>query len=173
MLVERLVLMRTLEMRPFREEMLDLRAWLLERLRGWRLQARRHNSSLELDLPEGPLMLRADPILLDELLANLLDNALKFSPEGGLIKFCVRREKDVIHILVTDQGVGIPADQTEKIFEPFYQISQGLKRRFRGLGLGLSLCKEIVERHGGRIWAESEGPNRGATIHVTLPATDE
>ncbi|NOX62088.1 MAG: PAS domain S-box protein [Chloroflexi bacterium] len=173
LLVERLVLMRTLETRPFQQEILDLRAWLLERLRGWRLQARRHNCRLEIELSDGAFTVRADPTLLDEVFVNLLDNAFKFNPEGGVVRVFVRRENGFIIISVSDQGVGIPDGELDKIFEQFYQVSQGLTRRFRGLGLGLSLCKEIVERHGGRIWAESEGEGRGATFYVSLPAYDD
>ncbi len=71
---------------------------------------------------------------------------------------------------MSDQGIGIPPDKLEQVFERFYQVNGSTTRRFGGMGIGLALCKAIVEAHGGRIWAESEGEGRGSTFYVALPA---
>lgn len=106
---------------------------------------------------------------LDQVLANLLDNAVKYSPEGGPVDVRVWSERDEVRILVEDRGIGIPSEQLERVFDLFYRTSDAESRRTPGLGLGLYITKGIVERHGGRIWLESE-PGGGTRVHVTLPA---
>ena len=113
----------------------------------------------------------ADPTRVRQILIILLDNALKFTPENGVVKVQARvSEKDPEFLLieVTDSGCGIPTDMTEKIFERLYQAPDtGLAGR-RGLGLGLHICKELVVRHGGQIWAASQ-PGKGSTLSFTVP----
>ena len=101
-----------------------------------------------------------------QVLANLITNAIKFTPEGGRIALRVEAQEGAVRFSVQDTGTGIPADKLEAIFERFWQVTQ--KDR-RGLGLGLYISKCIVEGHGGRIWAEST-PGSGATVSFTLPA---
>jgi len=104
-----------------------------------------------------------------QVLLNLFDNAAKFSTEKPVIEVSSRIEGGNILVSVKDNGIGIAKDQTDKIFERFYQIDTSYTRKFGGVGLGLSIAKEIVEAHGGRIWAESEGPGTGTTFYFTLP----
>lgn len=114
----------------------------------------------------------ADRNRLRQILANLLGNAVKFTPSGGKITVSARQEKDQAHFCVEDTGPGIAPAHLVLIFERFYQITpaeQGLKE---GLGLGLSIVKGLVELHGGRIWVESE-PGKGARFHFTLPSTPQ
>lgn len=89
---------------------------------------------------------------------------------GGTVRLRARPEDGHVLIAVADEGIGIPTDELEKIFERFYQVSRGLSRRFEGLGIGLSLAREIAAKHGGEIWAESSGEDQGATFYVRLPA---
>jgi signal transduction histidine kinase len=106
---------------------------------------------------------------------NVLDNAIRASDRGQRIVIRCRDQADaangaagMVHIAISDQGTGIPADQLEKIFDRFHQVSPGGRRRKGGTGLGLAISREITEHHGGRIWAES-GPDAGSTFHITLP----
>jgi two-component system phosphate regulon sensor histidine kinase PhoR len=113
----------------------------------------------------------ADDRRLGQVLANLLDNAVKFTPPGGVIQVGARTIGDVVEIWVSDTGVGIEPDQLLRIFERFYKID--VSRAGRGTGLGLAICKHLVQAHGGRVWAESPGQGRGATFRFTVPIAAE
>jgi PAS domain S-box-containing protein len=114
----------------------------------------------------------ADPLRLERILYNLLENAVKYSPQGGEVKVSVQPEKEQLVIGVSDQGVGIsPADQA-KLFAPFQRLEESRPGGSRGVGLGLLVCQRLVEAHGGRIWVESE-PGRGSTFFFTLPLNQE
>lgn len=110
----------------------------------------------------------ADRDHLEQVLDNLLSNAIKFSAVGGSIEIRVRDHDDSLMVSVRDSGVGIPRDQLEAVFGLFYQAEDPVSRRTGGMGLGLYISKEIITRHGGRIWAESE-PGMGSTFSFTLP----
>lgn len=144
------------------------------------------------------LLIQADRYLLREVLDNLLENALRFSPEGGTIEVVVRpttlqaqlcklpvppspdedpytmakpdvqEEQPMVEMSVHDCGVGIPSEHLARIFERFHRVDTRLTREVNGLGLGLAICKCIVELHNGIIWAESE-LGKGSTFHVLLP----
>ena len=105
---------------------------------------------------------------LEQVIANLVDNALKYSPEGGPVHVRVQGEKDHVRITVEDEGIGIPPEQLSRVFDIFYRTAEAERRRTPGLGLGLYITRGIVERHGGRIWAES-AVGTGTKVHVTLP----
>jgi len=106
---------------------------------------------------------------LAQVLDNLLGNAIKFSPNGGTITVRAYSTDKSVQIEVTDQGIGIPADKLDKIFERFYQVDGSSKRRFGGTGLGLAIARRIIEGHNGRIWAESK-VGKGSTFFFTVPA---
>lgn len=124
---------------------------------------------LRLDLPTGPLPLDGDRTRLAQVLANLLDNAAKFSPRGTRIDLGVARRNGDVEILVKDRGVGIPAEQLPHVFEMFAQLTPVLHRPHAGLGIGLALARGIVELHNGRVEARSEGPGQGSEFLVRLP----
>nr|WP_224245016.1 response regulator EpsF [Hyalangium gracile] len=121
---------------------------------------------IHLHVPDG-LVLAADRERLDQVFTNLLSNAMRYSPDGGTIIVGARREGEFVHVTVRDHGLGIPPEKLRFIFERFgraHGVSYG------GLGLGLTIARGIVERHGGRIWAESTGrQGDGSTFHVLLP----
>ncbi len=122
---------------------------------------------IELDAPEG-LVVPGDRERLEQVFTNLVSNALRYSPEGGPIRLAAREESGRVHVEVVDHGLGIPGGKLEHIFERFSR-AHGVS--YGGLGLGLSIARGIVERHGGRIWAESPGSEgSGSTFHVVLPA---
>jgi PAS domain S-box-containing protein len=119
---------------------------------------------------QNDLFCLCDPIRIEQVLTNLLVNAMKFSLDGsGKILVKLYSESDHGRILVKDNGIGIISDKLEKIFVKFYQIDSSSTREYGGTGLGLSVCKGLIESHGGKIWAESEGTNKGAEIHILLP----
>jgi signal transduction histidine kinase len=122
---------------------------------------------------EEQLQVDGDVRRLDQVLGHLLDNAVKFSPNGGLVSLSLEREAEMVVIQVKDEGIGVPPDQLERVFDRFYQVDGSATRYFGGAGLGLALVKEVVEAHGGAVWAESAGiPGRGCTFTLCLPAHD-
>ncbi len=125
---------------------------------------------LEIDLPDDPLETIADPDEISRVITNLLSNAFKYSPRGTTVRLRAWAAGEEVHVTVSDQGRGLPPDQLERIFEKFYRVP-GQDEPARGSGLGLFICKRIVEAHGGRIWAEST-PGRGSTFHVVLRRAD-
>ena len=100
---------------------------------------------------------------------NILGNAIRFSPEGTDITIGVAKDGTQVLSWVQDQGIGIPFDKLQKIFEEFYQIEPPNTRHYGGLGLGLTIAKGLIEAQRGRIWAESQGVGKGSTIKVVLP----
>ena len=125
--------------------------------------------TLKVNFPEADIALRADPHRLAQILSNLLNNAAKYTPNGGYIVLEVSREEDGVRMAVQDNGIGIPAEERQRIFEMFAQLGQPLKGGEAGLGIGLTLVKSLIELHGGRIDVHSEGRNRGSTFGVWLP----
>jgi signal transduction histidine kinase len=124
---------------------------------------------LEVRLPDVSLIVVVDRIKLGMALTNLLNNANKFTPSGGRITLTYERKPGAVWIIVKDTGVGIPQDQLERVFEEFHQVEDHMTRRHGGMGLGLSIARALVEAHGGRIWAESEGAGSGSTFYISLP----
>jgi signal transduction histidine kinase len=116
----------------------------------------------------GPVIATLDPDRIGQLLDNLLTNAMKYSPDGGAIEVRVWIEGALARLSVSDQGIGIPSDDVPHLFDRFHRAANVDDRRYQGLGLGLYICRGIVEQHGGRIWATSE-LGAGSTFHVELP----
>ena len=120
------------------------------------------------DLPDEPLIAVVDTKRMEQVLRNLLDNAIKYSPQGGTITTHAHRDNLHIMVTVSDEGIGIPPEEWDRIFERFHRVENEITRRLRGAGLGLSVCRGIVEAHGGRIWVESQ-LNVGSTFCFTIP----
>ena len=119
---------------------------------------------------EGDVVVMGDRDHLEQVIANLVDNAVKYSPDGGPVRVIAKREGDQAHVIVEDEGIGIPAEQVGRVFELFFRTHEAEARRTPGLGLGLYITRGIVERHGGRIWAESGGKGaKGTRVHVVMP----
>jgi signal transduction histidine kinase len=160
-------------------------------------KAMKHQIQLLTEMDGIPEVIQADERKLKQILYNLLSNAVKFTPDGGSAilsarYLCLRdgqwftpdgqpvglplegddlvmKGKGVIDISVQDTGIGIKGKDLKRIFNPFEQVESSSSRRFAGTGLGLSLTKRLVELHGGRIWAESQGIGLGTTFHLILP----
>jgi len=128
-----------------------------------------HDQKLIFAFPEEPFYVNVDIDKTSLAFVNLLNNAIRFSPKGGDITVGTIAQDGQILSWVQDQGIGIPVDKLEKIFDEFYQIEPPNTRHYGGLGIGLSIAKGLIEAQNGRIWAESEGKGKGATFTVTLP----
>ncbi|MGH2542997.1 MAG: sensor histidine kinase, partial [Ardenticatenaceae bacterium] len=150
-----------LKMAPF-----DLAAHIRRVLEEQRLASDHHELHGEFAGELSDVLLDADRI--DQLLSNLIINAIKYSPEGGAVTVRVERTADAILIDVKDEGIGIPAEYYERIFEPFFRVDNSTTREVYGTGLGLPLCRGIARAHGGDITLESE-VGAGTTFHVRLP----
>jgi two-component system, OmpR family, phosphate regulon sensor histidine kinase PhoR len=137
-------------------------------LRDWKERLAGKHLRLIVDLPPDMPPIRADETRLQEVLFNLLENAVKYSRENGEIRLQAARRGPEIVISVSDNGIGISRDDLPRIFERFYRADKARSREFGGTGLGLSIVKHIAQLHGGRVEAESE-PGRGTTIRVLLP----
>ena len=120
-------------------------------------------------LPDEPIWVNADPTRLTQVFTNILNNAAKFSPPGESIDLAATVIGEQLEVIVSDRGIGIPADKLEEIFELFSQVRDPKIVQQPGLGIGLSLSKRLVELHGGTIVASSDGPGRGAVLRVRLP----
>jgi signal transduction histidine kinase len=132
----------------------------------FRTQTTRHQLSAEFPAPFP--MVQGDAARLEQLLNNLIGNAIKYSPDGGAIRVTGRALPDAIEVTVSDEGIGVPPEEQSRIFERFYRVDDALSRRAQGSGLGLYIAKAIVEAHGGRIGARS-APGRGTAFSFTLP----
>jgi signal transduction histidine kinase len=146
-------------------------------------KALKHSLQLHLEVNGSVKIISADERKLKQIMFNLLSNAVKFTPDGGKVSVMAKRydlegvdksanignQNSWTLISITDTGVGIKSEELNRIFNPFEQIENSRSREFQGTGLGLSLTKRLVELHGGRIWAESEGENKGSIFSFTIP----
>jgi two-component system phosphate regulon sensor histidine kinase PhoR len=110
----------------------------------------------------------ADPSQLRQVVANLIDNAIKYSPEGGRVTVSLSPDNGAVRLAVSDSGIGIPPDERRRIFEKFYRLDPEMTGGIGGTGLGLYICRELVRRIDGRIWVEENG-SRGSTFVVEIP----
>lgn len=127
------------------------------------------NVAINLKLPEEPLLVMADQDRLEQVLINLLTNALQATSNGGAVLIEGELLGDTVRISLADTGVGIPPEDLEKVFARFYRLDDARSRRSGGSGIGLTVAKKLVEAMGGCIWAESDGQNQGAVFRFTLP----
>jgi signal transduction histidine kinase len=143
----------------------DLVALVTEATDTFQPAAREKDVALSAEVPASPLLVPFDHDRMLQVFANLIANAIKFTPSGGHITIGAEARQGLVRLCVRDTGVGIPAAMLEAIFERFWQVSENDRR---GMGLGLYISKSIVDAHGGRIWAESE-LGKGTRMYFTLP----
>ncbi|MBN2487491.1 MAG: GHKL domain-containing protein [Methanosarcinaceae archaeon] len=132
------------------------------------LLVEKNELKLEKDVPDNLPSINGDKEKLTVLLNNLIDNSIKFTPKDGRISLIVLDEENCLHIMVKDTGIGIVKEMLPNLFQKFYQIDSSIRRKYGGTGVGLYICKNIVEAHKGKIWIESE-EGVGTTVHVKLP----
>ena len=123
---------------------------------------------LRLTAPQVLPAVSADPGQLRQVLSNLIDNAIKYSPSGGAVTVALEPRDRFVRFSVSDDGLGIPRDEQSRIFEKFYRLDPDMTQGIGGTGLGLYICRELVRRVDGRIWVESDG-NSGSTFVVEIP----
>jgi histidine kinase len=121
------------------------------------------------DLPPQPVILHADEDRLIQVLTNLMGNALQYTPSNGRVSVSVEAAGNEARFSVKDSGIGIPAEHLSHIFDRFYRVDKSRSRARGGSGVGLTIAKHLVEAHGGRIWAESEGEEKGSMFVFTIP----
>jgi signal transduction histidine kinase/CheY-like chemotaxis protein len=131
------------------------------------LPARQAGIEIELEAPR-PAWVSGDPVRLGQVLRNLIDNAIKFSPRAGAIRVGVWADDQNVLVEVSDHGIGMSAAQLSRIFEPFEQADSSTTRRYGGLGIGLTIARRLVSAHGGKLEATSRGPEQGTTFRVTF-----
>ncbi len=154
-----------------RQEPLDLTTLAEHALEASRPQFAEQNHEVHVEIPaDEPIVVRGDAIRLTQVIANLLNNACKYTIAPGRIDLRVAREGADAVVTVIDNGVGIPPDMIERVFDPFMQVASTREQAHGGLGIGLTLVKRIVEMHGGSVRATSDGEGRGSAFVVRLPA---
>ncbi len=143
-------------------------ALLVEAVDGMRARAVAKGLTLRLEASEPAPVIWGDAMLLRQAIANLVDNAIKYTPSGGTVTVGLQVTNQEVHIVVSDTGIGIAPEDQVRLFEKFYRIRRRGLEDVPGSGLGLAIVKSIVERHGGRVWVESR-LNRGSTFTIALP----
>jgi two-component system phosphate regulon sensor histidine kinase PhoR len=168
-IVEDLLLLAELEEKGIviQAERVDLRTLAEDIIKIFELRANEKGLTLELKAEPGLPLISADPFALEQMLINLIDNALKYTENGGVRVSLQKRDKD-IWLEVEDTGIGIPAEHLDRIFERFYVVDKSRSKKLGGTGLGLAIVKHIVLAHQGRIGVRSE-PGKGTTFSIILP----
>lgn len=131
--------------------------------------AKQRGHTYNIRLPKAPIEVNADGEKLKRALLNILNNAVRFTPNGGTINLVVATHPEGALVAVQDSGIGIPPEELDRIFDEFYQVEGHMTRSYGGMGLGLAISRAVVQLHGGRIWAESEGPDKGSVFYVIIP----
>ena len=158
-----------MEMRPSKISIQDVLDFACDEIKYF---AARRNLELVFAFQDEPMYVEVDPEKTTLAFVNLLNNAIRFSSEGSQIVIGAIEQGKQVMAWVQDNGIGIPGDKLQKVFEEFYQIEPPNTRRYGGLGIGLTIAKGLLEVQGGKIWAESEGLGKGATLKVLLPTAN-
>ena len=132
-------------------------------------EAEEKKHTISLNLPRDPVNVKANAKKLEIVFIKLLDNAIRFTDEGGEIVIDLHESNGSAYISMKDTGIGLSAEEISKIFKNFYQVEHYLTRTHGGMGIGLTIAQGLTELHQGKIWVESEGAGKGSTFHVQLP----
>jgi len=152
-----------------RKERVDLRSIIESAVETAQPQLTTAGVSLTLDIPDVPLMLDADATRISQVVLNLLTNAAKFTPSGGTVTVIAKPQNERVSITVKDTGVGIAPEDQERVFGMFVQLNRDMRRSQTGLGIGLTLVKQMTEMHGGSVAVWSAGSGQGSEFTITLP----
>ncbi|MBI5344149.1 MAG: PAS domain-containing sensor histidine kinase [Deltaproteobacteria bacterium] len=147
----------------------DLKELIVSVAAGFEKQAKDKGIGISTDMPEGHLTALGDRDRLEQVIVNLLDNAIKYTSAGGSVGISARKADGVVRVDVADTGIGIPREEMPRIFERFYRVDKARSRDLGGTGLGLAIVKHIIQGHNGRVSVESF-PGKGSTFSVTLKA---
>lgn len=154
---------------PLTIEQVDVAAVVAAAVERFSAVAAERGVAIQLEATQPPLITKADRERLTQVVDNLLSNAVRYTAEGTAVTVEVRGDDETATLSVADQGPGLTEEQRVKVFERFYRVDPSRSRALGGSGIGLAIAKALVVVMDGRIWAESEGPGRGATFRVTLP----
>lgn len=130
------------------------------------------NISIEYNIEHGLKTIIVDRVKFKQILYNILNNAIKFSFEGGKVNIAVELQEDMVEISITDEGIGIQEVDYERVFQPFVQIDESISKKHGGIGIGLALVKKCVELHGGKVWVKAN-PGKGSTFTFRIPDSPE
>jgi PAS domain S-box-containing protein len=155
-----------------RKTRVELASVITHALEASRPLAERDQQTIEVSLPNHPIYLDADPVRLTQVFSNLFNNACQYTEPGGRIWLTAVQQDGEVVLIVRDSGIGMPADQLDGIFEMFAQVDDDTERPRRGLGIGLTLVRRLVELHGGTVTARSEGRGLGSEFEVRLPVLE-
>lgn len=150
-------------------QLVDLRSIVRQSLETLEASAQMHGLTLDLRMPDEPVPVNVDPVRADQIVTNVLTNAIKYTPEKGHVEVTLECEDDLARIRVKDDGVGIAADRIGTIFELFAQAENAIGRAQGGMGIGLALVRNLVELHGGKVLASSDGVGKGTEFVIELP----
>jgi signal transduction histidine kinase len=154
---------------PLRPRVLDLTELVRDVVSRYQEQLTDGPGHLLLDIVGTPAPIEADPERIEQVLTNLLDNAVKYSPDGPELRVRLQPKARGVLLEVQDRGIGLPPEAAERIFQPFSRATNAEARQITGMGLGLYICRNIIEQHHGRIWARSNGEGTGTQVSVWLP----
>jgi two-component system phosphate regulon sensor histidine kinase PhoR len=150
----------------------DLYELVAQVLNSFQATAQRAQVELRADLPDDLPTIYADELRVQQVLGNLVNNAIKFTPPGGIVTISARANGPAVCLDVSDTGEGVPLEEQERLFERFYQSESTARSTAGGYGLGLAIAKLIVQQHGGRIWVQAR-PGQGSTFSFTIPLEPE
>jgi len=156
---------------PTKKEPISIKKVLEEVAEAMAISIDNRGLALQMDIPKTLPTILGDEIKIKRVLSNLLGNAMKFTPKGGKIQVRASSEGDQVRVAVIDNGIGIAKENLEKIFDKFYQVDSSYTRAAGGIGMGLSIARELVGLHGGKLWAECKGMGSGSSFIFTLPTT--
>jgi signal transduction histidine kinase len=156
-----------------RRELIDLRAVVVRAAQTIEFTMQQQNLDMTTSFPEAPIWLRADAARLEQVFVNLLTNAAKYTDAGGRVKLSVDRKKGEAIVRVSDSGIGIAPEVLPRVFDLFVQADSSSRRGNAGLGIGLALVRNLIERHGGLVTVASAGLGHGSEFMVRLPIAEE
>jgi PAS domain S-box-containing protein len=152
--------------------LIDFESTIESLVNSYKEEVEKRNLKLEFQKPKEKLpLIKADPEKIKLAIQNLIENSIKYTPEGGRILISLKKNKNLITFSIKDTGVGIPKDQQQRVFSKFFRAENAIKMNTEGSGLGLFITKNIIEAHGGKIWFESE-EGKGTTFYFNLPAEE-
>jgi len=171
-LVKDLLLLSNLDSNKYamKKETIDLKKMLTDVVSNMRLLAYNKSQQLYTKFCEEDITVEGDADKLEQVFINVINNSIKYTPNNGKIEISAALVGDKAIVTITDNGIGIPREDIEKVFERFYRVDKARSRELGGTGLGLSICKEIVSAHKGTIEIESE-LNRGTSVRICLPSS--
>lgn len=167
-IIEDIITLQRIDASNLQVETLSLAHFLDTAVAGHRLVANQKGLQVVYHRPQDSAMAHIDRQRMQQVVNNLINNAMKFSPDGGTITVQLEVQAGIATVSVADQGIGVPKEKQDRIFDRFYQVDGSSRRRFGGTGIGLAIVKRIVNAHQGRVWVESE-VQKGSTFSFTLP----